>query len=236
MTLSFFDPTDSNGLAPEEATIANRIRDAILERRLPPGSKLPEEHLAETFATTRARVRRVLLALSREHIIVLQPARGASVARPTPEDAMHILAARRVLEIGTVEHPCRKLTDEAYETLRATIERERESHRQNDSVNMIRLSGQFHLELALAVGNPVIAAMLRDLILRTSLIIALFERRKATCCLTMDHGQILAAIHEGATMEAARLMARHLLEIEGNMDFSLAPPPVTSLSFLLAPS
>lgn len=224
---------DSAGLIPEEAYMARCIREAIFERRMPPGAKLPEEHLAALFETTRGRVRRVLLALSREHIVALRPGKGAMVARPEPDDARHILAARRVLEVGLLEHPCRTLTDENYTHLKDIIEKEHQSHAVGDALELIRLSGQFHLDLTLLVGNSVIAEMQRELILRTSLIIALFERQKATCCLTVDHGMILEAVWQGRGQEASRLMGRHLLEIESNLDFNLSPPPPTSLAALL---
>lgn len=232
-TLARFKFLEIEGLVAEESAIAQELRDAILERRLPPGSKLPEEQLAETFATTRARVRRVLLSLSREHIVALQPARGASVARPTPKEAREVLAARRTLEVGMVEHPHHRLTDEQTISLRAIIEAERQAHRDTNVVGMIRLSGQFHLELAISIGNRVLANMLHELILRTSLIIALFEKNKGTCCLTCDHESLLTAISEGSDGHAARLMTRHLLEIEQNMDFAIEPAPTTSLSLLL---
>ncbi|GBR45561.1 GntR family transcriptional regulator [Neokomagataea thailandica] len=224
---------ESAGLIPEEAHMARCIREAIFERRMPPGTKLPEEHLAVLFETTRGRVRRVLLALSREHIVALRPGKGAMVARPGPEDAQHILEARRVLEVGLLEHPCRTLTVENYAHLKAIIDKEQQSHEKGDALELIRLSGQFHLDLTVLVGNQVIAEIQRELILRTSLIIALFERQKATCCLTVDHGMILDAVWQGRLHEASRLMGRHLLEIEHNLDFKMSPPPATSLTALL---
>jgi len=234
MTAFFSDLSDMKGLVPAEAAIANRLRNSIYERVLPPGSKLPEEHLAEVFKTTRARIRRVLLALSREHVVDLQPARGAFVAQPSPEDARQVLAARHILEIGILEHPCQPLCPDAEATLHEIIRQERTAYAAQDTVGMIRLSGLFHVALARALGNEVVVSMLQELILRTSLIIASFEQRKATCCLTPDHDLILNSLRDNAREDAARLMTRHLLEIEQNLDFTLVHTPLTSLGAVLS--
>lgn len=222
-----------DGLVQEESAVAQALRDAILERRLGPGSRLPEEQLAEIFASSRGRIRRVLLALAREHIVVIQPSRGAFVASPDAAESRAVLAARRTIEVGVMERPCQPLTDEAIGALRMVIEEERRAHATHDAVAMIRWSGRFHLELALGLGNAVIADIVSELSLRTSLIIAIYERQNATCCLKADHDLLLGAVSNQAWAEAGRLMSRHLLEIENNLDFSSPAPPATSLGLIL---
>lgn len=221
------------GLIPEESTIAQALRDAILERRLGPGSRLPEEQLAEIFASSRGRIRRVLLALAREHIVMIQPSRGAFVASPDAAEARAVLTARRMIEVAVIERPCQPLTEDATAVLRAVTEEERRAHATHDSAAMIRWSGRFHLELARALGNSVIAGIVSELSLRSSLIIAIYERQSAMCCLKADHDLLLGAVCEQAWSEAGRLMSRHLLEIEQNLDFSSPAPPASSLSLIL---
>lgn len=221
------------GLVPEESVVAQALRDAILERRLGPGSRLPEEQLAEIFASSRGRIRRVLLALARERIVVIQPSRGAFVASPDAVEAREVLAARRMIEVGVMERPCQPLTEEKRDLLQQVIEEEHRAHAAHDSVAMIRWSGRFHLELARGLGNTVIADIISELILRTSLIIAIYERQQATCCLKADHDLLLAAVNARTWPEAARLMSRHLLEIEQNLDFSAPAPPTMSLGLIL---
>lgn len=222
-----------DGLGQDESAIAQVLRDAILERRLAPGSRLPEEQLAAIFDSSRGRIRRVLLALTREHIVVTQPSRGAVVAFPDAAEARAVLAARRVIEVGVVERPCQPLTEVSLEALREVIAAERAAHLAHDAAGMIRWSGRFHLELALGLGNPVIAGIIAELSLRSSLIIAIYERQNATCCLKADHDLLLDAVRQRAWPEAARLMSRHLLEIEQNLDFSSPAPPMTSLGQIL---
>ncbi|KDE21261.1 transcriptional regulator [Acetobacter aceti 1023] len=221
------------GLVPEESVVAQSLRDAILERRLGPGSRLPEEQLVEIFSSSRGRIRRVLLALAREHIVVIQPGRGAFVASPDQEEAKDVLATRRMIEVGVLERPCQPLTEERLATLQQVLKEERQAHKTHDAARMIRWSGQFHLELARGLGNAVIAGIVSELILRTSLIIAIYERNNTTCCLKADHDLLLKSIEAHAWPEAARLMSRHLLEIEHNLDFSVSVKPGLSLKLAL---
>ena len=60
--------------------IADSITTAIVERRLMPGTKLAEQKIADIFKVSRTLVRQALMQLSRDHLITLEPARGARVA------------------------------------------------------------------------------------------------------------------------------------------------------------
>ena len=52
----------ANGTA--EDAIVRRIHDAVIEQRLPPGTKLSEAALCEAFGVGRAKVRRSLVVLA----------------------------------------------------------------------------------------------------------------------------------------------------------------------------
>ena len=57
--------------------IVESITTAIVERRLMPGTKLAEQKIADIFKVSRTLVRQALNQLSRDHLVVLEPARGA---------------------------------------------------------------------------------------------------------------------------------------------------------------
>jgi DNA-binding FadR family transcriptional regulator len=60
--------------------IYDRIRDAISDRRLRPGTRLKEEQLSGIFGVSRARVRQALTALEHDGLVTILPNRGAIVA------------------------------------------------------------------------------------------------------------------------------------------------------------
>ena len=82
--------------------IFDRILQAVLEHRLPPGTKLVEDRLAELFDTSRAQVRDVLARLADEGVVTIIPNRGACIASPTAEETREVFEARRLIEPALV--------------------------------------------------------------------------------------------------------------------------------------
>ena len=81
-----------------EEGIVERIFAAVVEQRLPAGTKLSESALCEAFGVGRMHIRRSLLLLSSRGIVDLQPNRGAYVASPTAHQAREVFEARLTLE------------------------------------------------------------------------------------------------------------------------------------------
>ena len=78
--------------------IFNALVTSIVEHQLLPGSKLPEEALAEVFGVSRTGIRRVLQRLAAVQLITLTPKRGAQVATPSADASRDLFATRRMLE------------------------------------------------------------------------------------------------------------------------------------------
>ena len=96
----------------------DRMVSAILDHRLPPGTKLVEDKLAAAFGVSRTRVRPVLVRLANEQVVTLTPNRGASIAQPTPQEALEVFEARRLLEPRLVELFIANATDADIAALR----------------------------------------------------------------------------------------------------------------------
>ncbi len=73
-------------------SIYRALMTAIVEHQLPPGSKLPEEALAEVFAVSRTGIRKVLQRLAAVQLVTLTPKRGAHVTSPSVEESRAIFA------------------------------------------------------------------------------------------------------------------------------------------------
>ena len=91
--------------------IVQSITSAIVERRLMPGTKLAEQRLADIFQVSRTLVRQALIQLGRDHLVTLEPARGASVARPSVDEARQVFEVRRMIEGSLVQALCARITD-----------------------------------------------------------------------------------------------------------------------------
>jgi DNA-binding GntR family transcriptional regulator len=214
--------------------IYERISGAIVEHALPPGSKLGEEQLCEIFGVGRGVIRRVLFRLAGDQVVELVPHRGAFVAEPSVDQAREVFAARRVLEaevVRTIERT--GLERDQVARLRRHLVLERTAHRQGDRAAVIRSSGALHLLLAELAGNRVILRFLRELVARTSLIIAIYEAPGVSCCPYDEHAALIEAIIDGRR-EAA--MQPHLKHIEARLRLDRTPPsPMALRQALTAP-
>lgn len=99
---------------------------------------------------------------------------------------------------------------------------------------MIRLSGQFHLLLAEFAGNAMLTGILADLIDRSGLAIATFERRSAHSCSADEHRDLVDALERGRAGEATRLLLDHLDGVERHLDLDDKPEPAVDLKAVFA--
>jgi DNA-binding GntR family transcriptional regulator len=197
--------------------IYERIVGAILEHRLRPGTKLGEDKLAGIFDVSRARVREVLARLAHEQIVDLYPQRGAYVAKPTPEQAMDVFEARRLIEPAVLRRLIATLSPERVARMRQHQELELDARRREDKRAIVRLSGEFHTLLAELAGNTALARTMRELSTLTCLIIFLYDAPTATSCRADEHSAIIDAIAKRDAARAERLMLEHLAHIEGSL-------------------
>lgn len=207
-----------------EQELYREIRRAIAERRLKPGTKLTEESLAELFSVSRARVRKVLLLLAKDHIVQQEPNRGAFVWKPTVKEAKDILASRRLIELYLLEQGVERATPEQIAVLRDTIDQEREAREQKITSRIMRLSGEFHLKLAACANNPILEEFLSSLISRCYLILAVYQRPNAEDCPQDDHVLITDRLESGDATGAVALMDHHFDHIEQELDLTEESP------------
>lgn len=201
--------------------IHERIYTAILEHRLPPGTKLVEERLADIFDVSRARVREVLARMAHEQIVELYPQRGAFVARPTIQQAHDVFEARRLIEPALLRRLIATLTPERVARLRQHQELELDARRREDKRAIVRLSGEFHTLLADLAGNSALARSMRELSSLTCLIIFLYDAPTATSCRADEHSELIDAIARRDAPRAEKLMLEHLAHIEGSLKLDL---------------
>ncbi|MGB6007360.1 GntR family transcriptional regulator [Castellaniella sp.] len=206
--------------------IYERIQTAILERRLLPGTKLAEEHLAKATGANRMRIRRVLARLAHEQIVTLVPNRGAYVARPTTEEAREMFEARRMIEPPLVAKLCQSVRPEDLTALREHLDKEVLAHHNNDLRAIIRLSGEFHILLAQMARNGPLVRMIRELTSLTCLIITLYDRPGTPACPEDEHAQLVRLIEKGDGAAASLVMLQHLdhiertLNLDGDLNYS----------------
>jgi len=197
--------------------VYNGIYQAIIEHRLAPGARLREEELAETFHVSRTVVRQALHRLASDQVVELRHNVGAQVPHPDQAQAAHVFDARRVVECDIARRLAGKLSATQVDELRQLVQAEEAALARGDRAAGIRLSGQFHRELARLAGNPFFVRLIDELLPTTSLLIALYQGGAQAGCVTHRHGDLIAVLQAGTAAGAAAEMRRHLNELEKSL-------------------
>lgn len=213
-------PFDEALSAAEPSTPTQRVYDsilsAILELRIPPGTRLREEALAEQFQVSRTLVRQALHRLAQDQVIELRHNRGAVVPSPTFEEAHQVFDARRLLECDVARRLAGALEPAQLDELHALVRAEERATLAHDRPQAIRLSGEFHRALARMSGNPLLCRMLDGLLPTTSLLMALYQREGRPACVAHRHVELIEALQRQPATAASE-MRKHLKELERSL-------------------
>ena len=136
---------------------------------------------------------------------------------PTRRDGEHVFDARRVVECEVARRLAGKLTPAQLTSLRQGVEAEARATRLKDKQEAIRLSGEFHLNLARLSGNPIFVRLLEELLPTTSLLMALYKAPGEPMCVAHSHERLLLVLEAQTGAAAAGEMRRHLGEIERSL-------------------
>ena len=219
---------DGNGGEDRAASIHESIRRAVIEHRLAPGTRLPEDQIGGLFGASRTLVRAALQRLVHDGIVTMSRNRGAFVASPSVEEARQVFEARRIIESVTIARAAAVVGPADLESLDDVLMRGARAMVAGDRGTAIRLSGEFHLAIAAMAGQQVLQGFLIELVSRSSLVIALYGRGFDSACADEEHRGLLDALRCRDAERAARLIVSHLDHIEADLD--LEPPHARPVS------
>ena len=205
--------------------IVEQIQQQVLSGALKPGDQIPAERdLAERFGVSRTAVREAIKSLTEKGLIEVFVGRGTFVTnlsadrvvesmtlllRNEPDNVAKLQEARELLEVSAARLAAARRTDAHVERLRA-ISAEIEQER-SVSPRLIDGDTEFHVEVARATGNPVLA-----LLNQTIVALLRAERLERTDFDTelpsafASHRAIVDAIADGDGDRAAQAMSEHL--------------------------
>lgn len=206
---------------PAKDDLYSRVLDAILEQRIHEASRFTEESLAQMFDARRSDIRGVLTRLSHQQIIISRVNHRPRVASLGVDQVRQTLHARRLTELMLARLTCQKPCTHAIKRLRTLVDSERRCSERGQG---IRLSGEFHLQLAEMAGNAPLAHFLGSLVPLTSLAIAQFDACVEDNCGWQLHEKIVDAITHMDTAMAVALLDRHLDHLEAAL-LSARPLP-----------
>lgn len=202
----------------EVQRIAEILSKAIGQQRLRPGTRLVESQLVEALNANRNHVQVALQRLALQRIVTIEPNRGAMVAQPTAKEAREVFIARRAIERAIVESISPDVMRRHRQRIISHMRNEREATASEDRRAIVRELSEFHLILGEMCGNDVLGEILSNLMVRSSLIVALYQRNEVPSCQCDEHEAIIAALEAGDTTQAVAVMLEHLDDLEGVLD------------------
>ncbi|MBL8378018.1 MAG: GntR family transcriptional regulator [Burkholderiales bacterium] len=203
----------ATSLGREHASLAEQaareLRSAILTSRRKPGERLVEDRLSEEMGVSRVPIREALRMLAAEGLVEVQPRRGASVAKVSPQLARDLVEVRATLEGLNARLAARHREPGIVAELTHVLKDGNAAARTQDVNELVRLNGAFHDKLAEAGQNSILWDIMRTLRERTALVFATNTANRARQDWD-EHSRILAAVIEGDEELAAMLAARHV--------------------------
>lgn len=213
-----------SGLADQR--VHQQLYKAIIGHTIPPGTPLHEDKLSRAFAVSRTVIRKALQQLAHERLVAMVPNKGASVAKPSADEARQVFEARRAVERILVERTVALASDQDLKGLARLARAEQQAFLHGKKADRLKLSGEFHRQLAILAGNTVLEGFLAELVSRTSLILALYESPGAVPCSHTEHLEIANAMLQRDGARSAQYMEHHLRHIEAQVDLtSVAEAP-----------
>lgn len=221
------------------ANIADQIvlhlTEAVHEHRVLPGMKLSEDEVGEIYGAGRTVVRKALQTMAHSGLVTIERNRGAFVSKPSVKEAREVFEARALLEPQTARAAAERTTPADVATLEAHIHEEHAALDTGEAGGALKLSGLFHIEIARIANQATIEAFIRQLVSGSSLVIALYWRRRNALCESHAHHALLDAFRDRDPDRAEELMKGHLVDLVSQLDLRDTPKQSVSLKEALAP-
>lgn len=207
-------PKVSRSLLRDEAY--ERIRHAIIDGSLPPGTPLRDADLAAQLGLSRAPVRQALLRLAEDRLVVSKPQSYTRVAEfdaGDVRDAVRLVRALHELVVREARLSARQIAE-----MREANERFREAVAEGDVGKAIEADDELHDIPVRACGNRAVAATLdRYTPLLRRLEYARFSSLPAHRSVAR-HEELIDALESGDEKTAAQLTSTIWTDLEALLE------------------
>ncbi len=203
-----------------------QLRDQILRRTWPPGSKLPSENeLARTMRVSRTSIREGIQHLVSLGILETRHGEGTFVRELSGQlnfnalipllilddiDILHVLEYRRIVEQGTAALAAAHASEQDLVDMESVFDQMVQV--QNNIPEFAKADLEFHLVLAKATGNPVLIKV--NNVLRTILEVSMenIVRLLGTRDGLHYHRRMIEAVRARNARSAEKIMQEHIIK------------------------
>ena len=134
------------------------LKEAIVSRKLPPGSQLKESDLVEKLGVSRTPIREALNQLSKDGIVEIYPRKGAFVKNCSKEEVVEILILREVMEGLAARLATNHLSEESIQKLESFF-----AQYKDGSIDYAQADELFHSMIIQACGSTRLVGLINNL-------------------------------------------------------------------------
>jgi DNA-binding GntR family transcriptional regulator len=190
--------------------VLDRLRDAILNGDLPPGTRLKLRDMAAQLGVSPMPVQESLHVLEIEGLAVREPRRGVVVSALTPESVGHAFQMVAAVAGLCARHAASLLTPEDLAALRAAVQDMEALRAAGRRQELLHANRRFHVRICAAYPNQWAQDTLRRLWNHAYRVEGPYARSAARWEQgEREHRAILAALEARDAVEAARLTEAH---------------------------
>jgi DNA-binding GntR family transcriptional regulator len=209
--------------------VKDRLLQAILDGRYPPGSRIVETRVARELGTSQAPVREALRDLEALGVVETAAFRGARVRRPSADELLEAFVIRAELESLGARLAIPRLTDEDLEALAGFVDEMRRSAENGDYYAEATADAAFHGRIVELAGNATLERVWRTLepFSRTyiTMVVPGVDRRRIADL----HAQILAALRLRDPDVVTSVLHDHFRDTAAMLASLWAAPPTAGV-------
>ena len=190
------------------SVIEETLRSAILDGRIPCGTALRQQDLADLFGVSRMPVREALRQLEAQALLNVIAHKGAVVAPLVQGDAVETYALRILLESEALRLSIPLLVDEDLERAARYID---ELETENNYTEIGRLNRLFHMALYCKAPNQRLLRLVEDGLNEEERFLRFnLEAMGLGKISQEDHRALLRAVEDRDVERAVKLLEQHL--------------------------
>jgi DNA-binding GntR family transcriptional regulator len=193
----------------------DQIKQAILEGRLDPDTRLTESMLSEQLGISRSPVREALNSLATEGLITIEARRGASLRRFSKKEVNDLYDLRKVLEVEAVTKV--EVTPKLLATLDKSVERTKTYLKANRKPEFIEEDMFFHAEIVNGTGSIPLASVFK-IVQNQIWLCRVNTYNLSSSTAPQAHRAIVQALRKGDRAEARRAIESHIGYVREQLD------------------
>lgn len=139
--------------------VAQRLRQMLVESRIPPGAKLNERELCERLHVSRTPLREAIKMLAAEGLVELVPNRGAIAVELSEADILNTFEVMAGLEAQSGELAAQRITQAELAEIQAMHFEMLAAYTRRDLSAYYGLNARIHRAINAAAKNPVLSTL-----------------------------------------------------------------------------